>query len=265
MSFQDLEEPTSVIDYLPTYFQAVLLQSPIVSGISFFGNALVVAPVTVGELRSTVLDGIYADMPSFYAATGALVTLAGGYWWPNLGGWLALTVGVALLSMLSTASSNSAWICFQVVEGVGLGILYVTPQYPVLAALPVAATAPALTFYMFVQSLGQAFGVTIGATTLQNQLRSQLPPDSIVALPQGTDIAYAIIPTIKKMSEPLQLDIRAAFAASLHTLWYVMTGLSVIGLCCALGFERLALHSQTDKRWGLENEENAEKPGVTIV
>lgn len=143
-------------------------------------------------------------------------------------------------------------MCFQLVDGIGLGVLFIAPQFPVLAPLPVTETARALALYMFIRCLGQAFGITVGATILQNELKKRLPQELTTTFPQGVEIAYAIIPTLKDLPQPLRGEVQTAFASSLHTMWYVMAGLAVFGFLCVFGFKHLDLHSRTDENWGME-------------
>ena len=101
----------------------------------------------------------------------------------------------------------------------------------------------------------QILGVTIGGTVLQNELKTRLPTSFSVNFPQGTAIAYSIIPLIRTLPEPLKTEIRVAFAESLRVVWQVLIGISAVGLIASLAMKRLPLHTEVDEKWGIEHTE----------
>lgn len=59
------------------------------------------------------------------------------------------------MSTLDTDSNVAHFIGYQVIVGLGLGILLTTGFFPVLAPLPVKYNANALAFFMFVRWFSQ--------------------------------------------------------------------------------------------------------------
>lgn len=118
-------------------------------------------------------------------------------------GWTLVTIGFGLVSLLKYDSSQGAWIGFPIVLGIGLGVLYSSTQFPVMAPLLPSQQAHAMAFFGFVRSFGQVVGVTIGATVLQNELNKSLPASFVESLNEahggGAEIAFAAIPVIKTM------------------------------------------------------------------
>ncbi|KAG8874269.1 hypothetical protein FRB97_006041 [Tulasnella sp. 331] len=223
---------TAAIFYFPVYFQGAQLEKPIESGVSLFGIAFTVAPAAI--------------------ACGILVAKFNRYIPQNLAGWAFSMLGFGLMSMI-TASSPRGWqIGFQIVCGVGLGLLYAGPTFPVLAPLPTSEAAHALALFAFVRNFAQTFGVTIGSTILQNSLKQKLPAAFLETVSsQGAEIAYSIIPVVGSLPEPLQSQVRDAFAGSVQVIWRVMIGLSAAGLLCVLVMREVKMHEVTDKDWGL--------------
>jgi hypothetical protein len=76
----------------------------------------------------------------------------------------------------------------------------------------------------------------IGSTVLQNELGKRLPADYLAQFPEGLEIIYAVIPTIKDIKDPLlEAAVKKAFADSLQLL-------------CSSSFMRSScLHSAADK------------------
>jgi hypothetical protein len=91
------------IDYLPVYFQACLVATPIRSAVELLATALVVAPWAL-------VCGIVVQTTNKYRPMNAL-------------GWVFITIGFGLLSMLRADSSVGQWVGFQFIAAAGTGIL----------------------------------------------------------------------------------------------------------------------------------------------
>ena len=103
------------------------------------------------------------------------------------------------------------------------------------------------------RSFFQSWGITIGASVLQNQLKSRLPPAFLAQLPEGLEITYAAIPNIRNLAEPLRREVQDAFAQSLDVLWQVMIGLAGLGFLSALVMREIKMTTATDERFGLHD------------
>lgn len=104
--------------------------------------------------------------------------------------------------------------------------------------------------------------MTIGGTVLQNQLTQNLPSAFTSQLPQGTAIAYAAIPVVGDLPEPLRSQVRDAFAHGLIVFWEVLVGIAGLGLLVSLAMWHYPLHTKTDEQWGMQavgGETDAEK------
>ena len=64
-------------------------------------------------------------------------------------------IGFGLLSLLKPDSAAAEFIGFQVILSVGLGILWISTQFPVMAPLPTSNNAHALAFFTFVRVFAQ--------------------------------------------------------------------------------------------------------------
>jgi hypothetical protein len=100
------------------------------------------------------------------------------------------------------------------------------PVFPLLAPLPNNRAASALALFSFTRAFFQAWGITISSTILQvrcvlvlmwrwmptdagfqNMLEKKLPVDFVAQFPPGFEIAYAAIPAIKQLEEPLRKQV----------------------------------------------------------
>ncbi|KAL1949725.1 hypothetical protein VTO73DRAFT_8606 [Trametes versicolor] len=220
--------------YLPVYFQASKGASAVGSGVDMFALCLTI--------------------PAFAIATGLSVQIVDRYRPQNYVGWAIILVGFGVLSTLDESSSRAAYIGSQVPLGVGLGIIWISTQFPILAPLPVSNSAHALAFFTFLRCFAQSWGIVVGGTILQNTLLKELPPDFAARFPQGVQIAYAVIPTINGLQEPLRTQVRAVFARATRLIWRVMLGVSGAGLLTVLLMREEKLRQDMDGTWGLQEE-----------
>lgn len=101
-------------------------------------------------------------------------------------------------------------------------------------------------------SFTQSWGIVVGGTILQNTLQNRLPRSFQSSLPGGTETAYAIIPIIHTLPEPLKDQVRAAFAEGTHRIWIVMAGVSGAGLLSCLLMREVEMRKDMDSAWGLK-------------
>ncbi|KAG8907843.1 hypothetical protein FRB99_002016 [Tulasnella sp. 403] len=226
---------SAVIFYMPVYFQSAKMKSPSDAGVAVFGSVFSVTP-------SAIICGV--SVASF-----------GVYRPQNFIGWAVSIAGFALLSTLKADSPPAQWVGFQIVAGIGLGFLYSSPKFAILAPLPLEKSANALAFFSFVRKFSGIWGITIGSTILDSQLNNHLPLEFLQHLegsnsPQ-TDIAYASIPRIPFLEEPLRTAVRSAFADALRMIWLALLGVSGAGFLVTFLMKEIEMHTETDAKWGM--------------
>ncbi|KAH7908664.1 iron permease [Hygrophoropsis aurantiaca] len=225
-----------VFFYLPIYFQAAKLASPLRSGLYFFPMAFAISPAAIAQ--------------------GIIISKTGRYRLVNFVGWSLMFLGIGLLCLLHPDSSIGESIPFQLIAAVGMGLLYAT-QFSVLAPLDPKLNAQALSFLIFTRSFSQSWSVSIGATILQNRLLAKLPGDFVAGFAPGADISYTAIPQLPSLPPPIRDEARTAFADSLIVLWKVAIVVCAVGLLSVFAQKSMPLHQKMDGRWGME--ENARK------
>lgn len=154
------------------------------------------------------------------------------------------------------------------------GQQWTSSVYPILASISIKRFAAALAFQNFLRTFAQVrhpflpagssfwadppsrpsqtWGVTIAASILQNELKRRLPAEFAAQFPEGIEIAYAAIPEIPTLDEPLRSEVREAFAASLSIVWKAMAGFAGAGLASVFLLKEIPMHTSTDGRYGLE-------------
>ena len=266
--------------YLPVYLQASKDKSALHSGIDMLGMSFTI--------------------PAFAIFTGISVEIFNKYRPQNYVGWMFTIVGFGLFTMLGPKSPAKMYIGFQIPLGVGLGILWISSQFPILAPLPFSNSAHALSFFTFIRCFAQvrsyrflswelrvsciffflltsfcnqilfalvrtqSWGIVVGGTILQNELLKNLPADFTAQFPQGVQIAYAVIPTIKDLDEPRKEAVRAVFAHAVRLIWRVMIGISGAGLLSCLLMKEEQLRTDMDEQWGLQAREQNKADEVEL-
>ncbi|KAH9933607.1 iron permease [Epithele typhae] len=230
----------TTIFYLPVYFQACMEATPLQSSTKLLGTTLVCAPISF--------------------ITGGVVKKTGKYLLVNIVGWIFMLIGFGLFTTLKADSSTGAWAGFQVLTAAGIGIIWSATVFPILASIPVHRFAAAIAFQNFLRTFAQTWGIAISASILQNELKKNLPAAFAAQFSEGVEIAYAVIPIIPGLEEPLKTEVRAAFAASMSVVWKVMTGLAGGGLLTVLLLKEVPMHTVMDDRYGLEDRSQQKLP-----
>ncbi|KZT60146.1 iron permease [Calocera cornea HHB12733] len=226
---------TTVIFYMPIFFQACFGATPIQAGVDTFGLAFTIAP-------AAVVGGVSAVLAKRYVPQ-------------NWIGWVIITIGTGILSLLRADTPTAKWVGFEILLGVGLGIVWTSVKFPILAPLPVSRNASAMSLFTFSRTFAQTFGITIGSAVLQNELKTRLPASFLAQFPGGVDVSVAAIPFIPALPEPLRFQVQEAFADSMSSVWKVMLVFCFLGLLTALFMKEIELHGDTDEQWDLSSQD----------
>lgn len=141
--------------YLPIYFQ-------VVSGVTASQSGVRNLPLILGNTISSIISGVMISMYGHFAP------------FLILGASLA-TVGTGLIYTLSVTSSNSAWIGFQALTGLGMGLAFQVPIIVAQATVQPSDLASVTAMVLFTQTIGGAFFVSAGEVAFANILVQKLP------------------------------------------------------------------------------------------
>lgn len=143
-----------VVYYLPLLFQAVKHHSATRSGIDILPFMLAI-----------VLSA---------AASGLTISLSGNYW--NIlvfGPWLRC-VGAGLLYTLHETSPNAKYIGYQILFGLGVGMVMQTPVIAIQSNVNPEDLPQTTALVSFAQLLGGVLGIAVCGTIFANELSSGL-------------------------------------------------------------------------------------------
>jgi MFS family permease len=227
-----------VMFFLPLYFQAVLGSSPAMSGIQLFPLLLIAVP---GAVIAVVLLSKYGRYRPLHQLGFAIASL-----------------GTGLFIHLDRNSSTAEWIIYQIITGIGSGMILNTLLPAFQAAHSEEDQALATASWAFIRSFGNIWGVAIPAAILNNRVRhlSSYVSDPTLrdALRHGK--AYETGPNLRKtvVSEQLRIVIADIFADSLKEVWAVGTGFGVLAFILSLLEKEVALRTHLETEFGLQEE-----------
>ena len=195
----------TLLYYLPVYFQSLQGVSAEQSGIR---NLSLIIAVTV----FTIISGINISLVGIFAPFVIV-------------GSVVVTVGAGMIYTLSSSSPSPAWIGYQALAGIGLGLCF---QIPIMVGQALAAAEDITTttaILMFFQSLGGAFFVSAAQTGFTNQLIKSLTKYAPDVSP------FAVVQTgatnIQATFGPEHLAaIQAAYADGLHVVFILVIALA---------------------------------------
>ncbi|KAJ4018642.1 hypothetical protein NW752_005769 [Fusarium irregulare] len=230
--------------YFPLYFQAVLLASPLQSGIYLLPFILSIS--------------ISA------AITGAYIQFSGKYLLVSRIGLVIMTLGMGLMINLDMHLNWVKLATFQLLTGIGVGMNFEGPLLSVQAVVPHEDVAAATTSMGFTRTIATAISVVIGGVLFQNEMKAgnqvlvdKLGPE-LAKLFDGAS-ASASVDLVKTLPAESQLTVRATFFHALDKMWIMYTVLSSGGLLLSLFMRAQHLSKERkDAHLGIKNKTQVE-------
>ncbi|KAL6708030.1 hypothetical protein ACN47E_003464 [Coniothyrium glycines] len=232
----------AVLLYLPLYYQSVKLQSPLQAAVSILPFCVFVV----------VLSG----------AAAFAVEATRKYRWEIWVGWVLLAVGIGLMALWNRNSSQAASAGYQILAGIGVGVLFTVPTIAMQASAPTVddqglAIGVLVSFRLFGGLVGLACGATAFSSTFERAVAAVGPlPDSVATLRDAAS-AVGFIPYLREVSLPSELmdGITDAYGDSLRTIWYVLAGFAAVGGVTSFFCKELSLESEETGRQNWEEKD----------
>ncbi|PLN81697.1 putative efflux pump antibiotic resistance protein [Aspergillus taichungensis] len=144
----------STVYYIPIWFQAIKDVSATKSGIMNI-------PMVLGVVICSLL-------------AGALVTLLGYYTPFMMLSPVFMATGAGLLSTMTPETGHPAWIGYQAIYGMGVGLGLQQSVLVIQAVLPTSDTPTGTAMVMFAQNFGGSIFVSVAQNVFQNKLFANL-------------------------------------------------------------------------------------------
>ena len=165
-------------------------------------------------------------------------------------GGLLMVLGNGLYILFSASTPLSQIIGFQILAGVGLGLLFEAPLIAIQAGVSQADTATATSTLMFTRNLSTALSVVICGVIFQNSMdvRTATLSSPPLSLPANiTDLltggrAGANVMLIEKFSDPVQRQaVKNAYVWSMRNVWIFTTGVATLAAVAAVFIKKEVL------------------------
>lgn len=215
-----------ILPFLPQYLQ-------LVHGVDATISGLLLLPMLIGLIFTSIGSGIY-------------LTRTGHYRWLPVVGTLLAVIAVGLLARLSVGTSLINVCLILTLFGLGFGlftqILTVIAQSSVHRRLLGTATS-SVTFF---RSMGGAVGASVLGAILATQLnksfkrnlpatqRSGATPDQLIRSP-------AQLRASRHSNPVLHREVVASFTSATDSLFFVATGIAILGVLAALAMSSAKL------------------------
>lgn len=206
--------------YLAIYFQAVLDDSPLMSGVHML-------PTTLGLVGFTMFSGSMVEIFGYYLP------------WILLGGALS-AVGYGLLSTLSPTTSVAKWVGYQVLYGVGSGSAAAGPYIAIQSLVPPEQIPIAVSIAIFAQNIGAASSLIAANAIFSNSLRRELQKRiGVVGIPPDVIVGAGIRSIRRLVSGPALDAALEAYCRAIDDVMYlgIAVALCIIPFAWGLGWK----------------------------
>ncbi|OTB04078.1 hypothetical protein M426DRAFT_321171 [Hypoxylon sp. CI-4A] len=232
-----------VIWFLPIYFQGVLGASPLISGVNQLPLNMFLVP-----------SGIVA---------GGMVTKTGKYKPQHFIGFAMISIGVGLFTLLGPSSARAAWVCFQIIAAIGLGVILVTVLPAIQAALSDSDVARTTALYAFIRSFGGVWGVTIPSVIFNGQVDNflyRINSDNVrQSLTSGQAYGFASMGGVQGLPDDVRREVLGVYTDALKTVWQVGIAFALAGFLLVLLVEQYDMSRERGTQ--LELEERTDSTG----
>ncbi|KAI1375291.1 major facilitator superfamily domain-containing protein [Hypoxylon crocopeplum] len=211
-----------LIYFIPNWFQAITHVSAAESGVR-----------TIPLMAASVVG----------LMIGGIATTKIGYYTPfAIAGACLASVGAGLISTWKVDSSNAAWIGYQVINGIGLGLVYQVPNLAIQTVLPKKDAPTGFAMALFGGLLLSSVFISVGENVLANQLVSRLSKLTGSPIDASTIYASGATTLLDQLPENQRHASLVAYNESLQIVFQIALVLSCICVpgACALEWKSVA-------------------------
>lgn len=230
-----------VLYFLPVYFLAAKLVSPLTSGVYFLPFSLAILP--------------------FGGFAGWLLNKFGVYRYLHWIGFALAAIGTGLFALLDESSSTAAWVCFQIIASGGVGIVFTITLPTTLAALEEKDVAVATGTYSFIRTFGMVWGVTIASIVFNGQINTNIGVVGDAAtrdlIKDGSAYSFASGELIGSLEAGTRTQVVEVYVRALRVVWYVLAAIAVVGFFTVFLEKHVPLRQAHNSEYGLAEDKNA--------
>ena len=207
--------------YMPLFFQSV-------KGATALRSGVLLVPLIVMTASFGICTGVFIHQTGHYR----------GLIWV---GTILLTLGTGLYIVMTPSTPIATIIGFQIIAGLGSGLLFEPPLIALQAFVEQDDVATATSTFSFIRCIALSISIILGGVVFQNsmdgqssQLRAAGLSPNLLKLLDGRNAAANthIAATLK---DPIQkLAVEAAFAHSMRNMWIMYCCFGFLGVISGL-------------------------------
>lgn len=211
----------TLVYFLPIWFQAIKHASAVKSGI-------MTLPFVLGLVIMAISTGFLTKKVGYYAP------------WMILSSILT-PIGAGLITTFTPNTGHSAWIGYQALFGMGLGLGAQQPSVAAQTVLPRKDVSIGAALIMFSQTLGGAIFISVGNNIFDTRLAHNLM--TIPGIDIGSVARTGATDLRKMVPASLLTQVLVAYNDALRSTFYLVTALT----CCTI-FGSLAMEWKSVKK-----------------
>lgn len=223
----------TMVYFLPIWFQAIKGASAVHSGIMNL-------PAILSLTTASMIAGFLTRKISYFTQ------------WMYISCVLT-SIGAGLISTFTTKTAHPAWIGYQVLWGLGLGLGMQQPSVGVQCAMSVKDVPTGISIMFFAQTLGGAIFVSVANNIFDNKLHQGLQTIQGIDIDRVTHIGATDLRDAVPQS--LLNSVLVAYNAALRSAFYVGMGVSAATILGCLGAEWTNLKKAAEEQKAAANTE----------
>jgi MFS family permease len=188
-----------------------------------------------------------------------------------LGNALGL-LGTGLYITLGTFTSVAKIVIYQIIAGLGTGLLFFPPLLALQNHVSQEDTSAATATFGLIRNLATSISIVVGGVVFQNSMTLQQPTLMAAGLPANltADLAgvnaAANVFLIGTIQDPMQqLVVKNAFSESLRNIWILYTCVGALGLIASFFITQRSLNNEhTETKTGIRKEGPLPSPVVPL-
>jgi hypothetical protein len=218
------------------YFQGIVGSQPLRSGVQQLPFNLLLVPSAM--------------------IAGGVLAKTGRYKPQHFVGFALVTTGVGLFSLLDKSSHDAAWVCFQIITVMGLGVIMTSVLPTIQAALTEEDNARSTAVYTFLRSFGGIWGITIPSLIFNGQIDkhvSRLGDERVFdLLSNGQAYGFASQGGIQALPDDMRDKVIDIYTDVLKIVWHVGIAFGLAGFLAAFAVKQSSMSREKDERYGID-------------
>lgn len=235
--------------YMPLFLQSVLSATPLKSGL--FLLPFIVTGAIAGVFGGIIIHRTGHFRPLMWIGTFLLCT------------------GFGLFIAFNAHTTVAQAVGFQMVAGLGSGILFEPPLIAVQSQVKQEDVATATSTLSFVRNMALTISVVIGGSIFQNSMNGRASFLRAAGLPQhlldelSGESAMANVMLPSRLDNPVwKLAAKKAFSYAMRNMWITYTVVAFLGVVASIFIEKAHLGTEhTETVTGLKKEKKTTEAG----